>query len=68
MSTPPADMPRLLLDVKEAAEMIGICRSSMYKLIRQGEIESVKVGRLRKVEPSAVRDYVRRLANKERAA
>ena len=42
--------PRLLLTVEEAAERIGICRSNMFKLIRQGEIQSVKVG------PAAPRD------------
>jgi excisionase family DNA binding protein len=41
--------PRLLLTVEEAAERIGICRAYMFKLIRQGDVRSVKVGRLRRV-------------------
>ena len=53
--------PRLLLTVEEAAERIGICRSNMFKLIRQGEIRSVKVGRLRRVTPAALEDFVTRL-------
>jgi excisionase family DNA binding protein len=43
--------PRLLLTVEEAAERIGICRSNMFKLIRQGDVESVTIGRLRRVTP-----------------
>ena len=54
--------PRLLLTVEEAADRMGICRSNMFKLIRQGEVESVKVGRLRRVTPAALEDFVRRLS------
>ena len=69
MPTPSAGKPRLLLSVEEAAELIGICRSNMFKLIRQGDIESVKVGRLRKITPAALDDYVQRLTGgKETAA
>jgi len=57
--------PRLLLTVEEAAERIGICRSNMFKLIRRGEIQSVKVGRLRRVTPDALEDFVRRLSAEE---
>jgi excisionase family DNA binding protein len=54
--------PRLLLTVEEAAERVGICRSNMFKLIRQGDVESVKVGRLRRVTPAALEDFVKRLS------
>ena len=54
--------PRLLLTVEEAADRIGICRSNMFKLIRQGDVKSVKVGRLRRVTPAALEDFVRQLA------
>ena len=57
--------PRLLLTVEEAAERIGICRSNMFKLIRRGEIQSVRVGRLRRVTPEALEDFVRRLSAEE---
>jgi excisionase family DNA binding protein len=54
--------PRLLLTVEEAAERIGVCRSNMFKLIRHGDVKSVKVGRLRRVTPAALEDFVRRLS------
>ena len=53
---------RLLLTVEEAAERIGICRSNMFKLIRQGDVKSVKVGRLRRVTPAALEEFVRQLS------
>ena len=55
-------VPRLLLTVEEAADRVGICRSNMFKLIRQGDVKSVKVGRLRRVTPAALEDFVRRLS------
>ena len=54
--------PRLLLTVEEAADRIGICRANMFKLIRRGEVKSVKVGRLRRIPPAALEDYVRQLS------
>jgi excisionase family DNA binding protein len=60
--------PRLLLTVEEAAELIGICRSNMFKLIRQGDVQSIKVGRLRRVTPAALEDFVRRLSLGEEIA
>jgi len=33
----------------------------MFKLIRQGDVRSVKVGRLRRVTPAALEDFVARL-------
>jgi excisionase family DNA binding protein len=55
--------PQLLLTVEEAAERLRICRSNMYKLISSGEVESIQIGRLRRVTPSALEDYVQRLTS-----
>src|SRR5262249_42922280 len=69
IATPAEKPPRLLLTVEEAAERIGICRSNMFKLIRRGDVKSVQVGRLRRVTPAALEDYVKRLsAPKDSAA
>lgn len=57
--------PRLLLTVEEAAERIGICRAYMFKLIREGEVRSVKVGRLRRVTPAALDDLIARLSGND---
>jgi excisionase family DNA binding protein len=61
---PESERPqRLLLTVEEAADRIGICRSNMFKLIRQGEVKSVKVGRLRRITPAALEDFIDKLAS-----
>lgn len=49
---------RLLLTVEEAGAALGVGRSLMYELIARGEIQTVRVGRLRRVRPEDLRDYV----------
>lgn len=54
-------VPVLLLRVEEAARRLGIGRSSMYRLLASGDIESVRVGGLRRIPVPALDDYVDRL-------
>ena len=49
---------RLLLSVEEAARRLGIGRSLLYELIAHGRIETVRVGRLRRIPPDALDAYV----------
>jgi excisionase family DNA binding protein len=53
---------RVLLTAEEAAERLGIGRTFMFKLIRTGEIESVQIGRLRRIPASEIQNYAARLA------
>ncbi|GAB2915531.1 excisionase family DNA-binding protein [Streptomyces mayteni] len=55
------DATLLLLTVEEAARRLSIGRTTCFALIGSGELESVPVGRLRRVPADAVRDYVTRL-------
>ena len=57
--------PRLLLTVEEAAEALGLGRTSTFALIKAGHLESVMVGRLRCVPADAIPPYLRRLADEE---
>jgi len=61
----PAGPPptRTLLSVEAAATQLSIGRTTMYALLKTGAIESVRVGRLRRVPASALTDYVARLTN-----
>lgn len=52
---------RLLLRVEEAAERLGIARTSMFHLLATEQIESVRVGRLRRVPVACLEEYVERL-------
>ena len=52
---------RLLLDVEEAAAMLGIRRSLLYSLLSRGELQGVKVGRRRLIARRELEIFVERL-------
>lgn len=52
---------QLLLTVEEAAKRLRIGRTSMYRLVSTGDVETVMVGRLRRVPPECLEEYVARL-------
>ena len=54
---------RALLTVEEAAERLHIGRTRMFNLVKTGEIESVQIGRLRRIHPDAVEAFARRHQN-----
>lgn len=56
---------RLLLTVQEAADRLGLDRSAIYPRIIRGEIQSVKIGRSRRVPVSALELYVARLITEQ---
>lgn len=60
-------MERLMLTPEEAAESLGIGRSTMYELLRLRIVRSVKIGRLRRVPMSELRAFAERLAAGEAA-
>ena len=51
---------RLLLTVSEAAHQLGIGRSLLYELLADGQVESIHVGRLRRIPIDALADYIDR--------
>jgi excisionase family DNA binding protein len=48
----------LLLTVEEAARRLRLGRTRVYRLISSGELESVTVGRLRRVPAECLTEYV----------
>ncbi|MFJ9011983.1 excisionase family DNA-binding protein [Streptomyces canus] len=56
-----ADPTLLLLTVEEAARRLRIGRTTCFGLIASGELESVKVGSLRRIPADALAAYVGRL-------
>jgi excisionase family DNA binding protein len=58
-------MAKLAYSVTEAGEMIGVCRRTVYELLTNGELRSVKIGRRRLVRHN---DLVAFLAALEEAA
>lgn len=55
---------RVLLTVEEAAERLHIGKTKTYALVKAGEIESVLIGRLRRIHIDAIDAYAARLAAK----
>lgn len=61
LRTEAANAPRTpdrLLSMDEAANALGIGRTTAYLLVTRGDLRSVKVGRRRVVPSSAVADYI----------
>ncbi len=48
----------LLYDIPQACERTSIGRSTLYKLVSSGDIESVKVGRRRLIPEEALTAFV----------
>ncbi len=49
----------ILLTVPEAAQRLSIGRSLLYRLLLEGAVASVKIGRSRRVPVSALEEFVR---------
>jgi len=63
------DVTPLLLTVEEAAKRLGVGRTTFYSLVMSGEVESVPLGRLRRIPAECLTEYVERLrANARRDA
>lgn len=48
----------LVLTVEEAAERLGVGRTVMYALVSSGAVESVRIGRLRRVPADALVSFL----------
>ena len=54
----PGPLPRLLYTPLEAASVLGIGRSKLYELLRTGELPSIRIGTARRIEATAVQEYI----------
>lgn len=60
--------PDRLLSVDDAADLLGVVRSTAYQEMQAGRLRSVKVGRRRLVSAGAVQDYIRAAGSQPPAA
>jgi excisionase family DNA binding protein len=51
-------MEKIGYSVDETVEASGLGRSTIYELIRSGELDSIKVGRRRIVPADALREFI----------
>lgn len=52
------DMEVLLVLINDAAKVLGLGRTSVYELIRSGELETRKMGRRRLITAASLRRFV----------
>ena len=52
---------RIVLTVEEAAERLEVGRTMVYALVRSGDIESIAIGRLRRIPIDALDEFIGRL-------
>jgi excisionase family DNA binding protein len=58
---PPTDPNRdepLLYTISEAATALRISRTKLYELLDSGDVESIHIGRSRKIPTEALRIYI----------
>lgn len=64
MSITEASIPTagpLLLTVEQAAQQLGIGRTTVFALLKSGELESIPLGRLRRIPAECITEYIDRL-------
>jgi excisionase family DNA binding protein len=61
------DVDKILYTPTEAARALGISRSTIYVLMANGEIPSVRIGSCRRLPVDGLRRYVAKLAHKDAA-
>ena len=59
MTTP--SNPRVMLTAEQAADALGIGRTTVFALIKSGELRSLLIGRLRRIPLDEVEAYSARL-------
>jgi len=57
---------RLLLRPEEVAQALGIGRSQAYSLLSSGEIESIRIGRSRRVPVEALERWLEEVRGSQR--
>jgi len=57
-------MDQVLLRIPEVCAALGLSRTVVFDLLRRGELNSVRIGR---VPTAALQDYVRRLLGEQSA-
>lgn len=56
------DQPVVLMTPEAAAERLSISRTRIYELLASRTLESVKIGRLRRIRPEHLEAFVTRLS------
>ena len=60
--------PCVLLTVEAAAARLSISRTRMYGLLKTGDVDSIRIGRLRRILATELDAFAARLADRQPAA
>jgi excisionase family DNA binding protein len=55
----------LLLTVEAAARRLGIGRTAMYALVKTGDVESIRIGHLRRIPVDALHAFIESLRTRK---
>ena len=58
------EIAKRLLTIREAGELLGVGRTTVYELIANDELEVVHIGRSARIPTAAVDDFVDRLRSR----
>ncbi|HEV2343587.1 MAG TPA: helix-turn-helix domain-containing protein [Actinocrinis sp.] len=64
-TTPPRGTPRIMLTAEQTAAELNIGRTTVYALIKSGELRSLLIGRLRRIPLDEIQAYTTRLTNQQ---
>jgi excisionase family DNA binding protein len=59
------DDPQELITIEEAVRRLSLSRTVVYRLMDQGELRFMRMGRARRILASSVSDFVRKYADGE---
>jgi len=62
-SSPINQVDRLAVRVEEAAEMLGLGRSTVFELLKDGSLASIKVGKRRLIPIQEITAFIGRCAS-----
>jgi excisionase family DNA binding protein len=65
LEQPDGEVTPLVYSVEEAADVLGIGRTFMFRLCATGEVESFKIGKKRKILRHALDAYIERQVQAE---
>lgn len=49
---------RLLITITDAAAMLSISKAALYRLILQGQVRTIQIGRSRRIPVSALQEFI----------
>ncbi|MCI2423958.1 helix-turn-helix domain-containing protein [Saccharopolyspora sp. K220] len=62
------NQPRVLLTVEQAAHRLSLSRTTMFRLLKQGQITSIRIGKARRIPAEALDTYINHLTTQQQVA